>query len=381
MDKEFNTIILGAGASGLFLGANLSQSVAIIDGNLVTGKKILVSGGGKCNLTNRYVSAQNYLGDKNFIEPLLERFSNQDLLDYFRSQKIEFELRENTQYFCKTSARDIVEVLEKNTKHCHFFLGQKIIKVEKHKDLFVVTTDKAIFKAQRVVVASGLESYKQIGASSIGLDIARSFGMGVIKTAPALVGFTVQPEEFWFKKLSGISCKAKAYIGNKSFVGDILFTHKGVSGPLILNASVYRSKGSIELDFLPDFDFKKIVASNKFISTTMPLAKRFLKEFLEAKKIKDAPFKDLKKEDKEIIKTLKAYTFAPAGDFGYAKAEVSKGGVDTQELNPQNLESKTVKDLFFIGEVVDVTGELGGYNFQWAFSSAFCCAEYLKGNE
>lgn len=381
MNNVYDVIILGAGASGLFLGAHLqNKKIAIIDSNRDLGLKILASGGGKCNLTNEFVTEENYLGDRKFIKKSLENFSSKDLLNYFQTRGVVFQTRENNQFFCKNSAKDITNILRKENSNSRFFFNQKILQVEKEREVFTVTTERKTFKGKSVVVATGGESYKEIGASRIGYEIAESFDIGVEKTSPGLVGFTVQPDEFWFKNLSGVSFQAKVTVGEKSFVRDILFTHKGISGPLVLNASVFRKKGSIEIDFLPTFSFNEIKKSNKFISTAIPLPKRFLKEFLNKFNLEDKAYKNYNKIEVELIHKLKNYVFAPAGDFGYSKAEVTKGGVNTSFISSSNLMSKKIENLFFIGEVLDVTGELGGFNFQWAFSSAFTASIFLKEN-
>ena len=197
---------------------------------------------------------------------------------------------------------------------------------------------------------------------------------------PALVGLTVQKEQFWFKSLSGISFKANVKILKKEFFDDILFTHKGISGPAILNASLYWDKGKIVIDFLPNKEIKELlIYKNRFTITQIPLPKRFLKEFFKSIGFIDKKVKYLKNSDYEKLEYLKNYSFSPAGTFGFERAEVTKGGVDTKELD-ENLMSKKNKNLFFIGEVVNVTGELGGYNLQWAFSSGQKVASFLSKN-
>lgn len=226
-----------------------------------------------------------------------------------------------------------------------------------------------------MIIATGGVSYPKIGATDIGFKIAQSFGHKIEKLNPALVGFTVQKDEFWFKNLSGISLTADIKVEDKTFRDSLLFTHKGVSGLGVLSASLYWQKGQIEIDFLPKYPLDKFLKnSQKQITTLLPLPKRFTKEFLKSIDLEDKPIYKLTDNEKDRLKKLKNYSFAPAGNFGYSMAEVTKGGVSTDEINPNSMESKLIKNLYFIGEVVDVTGELGGYNFQWAFSSAFVCA-------
>ncbi|MBT8347864.1 MAG: aminoacetone oxidase family FAD-binding enzyme, partial [Sulfurovum sp.] len=223
--------------------------------------------------------------------------------------------------------------------------------------------------------ASGGLSYPKIGASSIGYEIAEAFGHTLVKTAPALVGFTVQKDQFFFKELSGVSTDVKIHVGDEVCEGALLFAHKGMSGPAVLDASLYWEKGKIEIDFLPGFSWKSVQGSKKQISSLLPMPKRVSKAFLLQFKLEDKPFHQLTKQELETLQTLSAYSLAPAGTFGYAKAEVTKGGVETSEIDSSTMMSKKEDGIYFIGEVLDVTGRLGGYNFQWAFSSAYSCAK------
>jgi predicted Rossmann fold flavoprotein len=366
----FDVIILGAGASGFMASCFLkNQKVAIIDKNFAIGEKIRISGGGKCNFTNQNVSFKNYIGDKEFITKTFSKFSNKDLIDFFSVRGLEFKKIKNNQYFCSNSSKEILNILQKESS-AKTFLGYEVLEVTKKDDTFYIKTDKREFISKKLVISTGGLSYKSIGATDIGYKIAKSFGHNITKLTPSLVGFTVQKEQFWMKNLSGISVRAKVKIGEKEFIDNILFTHKGISGPAILNASLYWEKGNIEIDFLPDFKLKN---SNKFLSTALPLAKRFVIEFLKAHNFRD---KAISKADEEL-KLLKNYSFSPAGNFGYTKAEVTKGGINIKEIK-ENFESKIVNGLYFIGEILDVTGELGGYNFQWAFSSGVVCAKSLS---
>lgn len=365
-----NIIIIGAGASGLMLSSLISdKDFVLIDSNRGIGKKILASGGGKCNLTNKNVTENNFLADKEFIKPSLTNFTNKDVLNFFT--KIPLVVRNNSQYFCKNSAKDVLNIFNNLIDRKKIYLEHRVIDVEFEDGLFAVKTDKDIFHSKKLVVASGGVSYKELGASNIAYNIAKKFGHEIVTLKPALVGFTVQKDEFWMKKLSGISMKVEVRVGDKVFKDDLLFTHRGISGPVILNSSVYWEKGTISLDFLPDISLK-FKHKNKQISSNIPLPKRFIKEFLDSIGLKDKLVSTLTKEELEKLSSLKDYIFAPAGDFGYKKAEVTKGGVDTSEIYNLTMESKLQSGLYFIGECLNVTGELGGYNFQWAFSSANC---------
>ncbi len=378
--KVYDIAIIGAGASGLMCASNLNnKDVAIIDANQRIGLKILASGGGKCNVTNKNISTSNYLGDIDFTKNALSSFSTDDTLLFLEKFKIELEERRYGQYFCKNSAKDIVNIFDKITRHCKFYLNHKVLHVE-YKDTFIITTEKEKIYAKKLIVASGGISYTPLGASPIGYEVAKKFGHTIKTTAPALVGLTVQKDQFWMKELSGVSFNVKLRVEHKTLESDLLFTHKGISGPVVLSGSLYWQKGKISLDFLPNVDLKKLLdtRSKKQISSLVPLPKRFIKAYLSSIAVDDKPINKLKQEELDKIYNLKNYEFAPAGNFGYSKAEVTKGGVCTDEINSTTFQSKLQKDLYFIGEVLDVTGELGGYNFQWAFASANMLSQGLN---
>ncbi|WP_428739409.1 NAD(P)/FAD-dependent oxidoreductase [Sulfurimonas sp.] len=345
--KNYDVIILGAGAAGLMCGANLTKnlSVAIVEGNDKAAQKLKISGGGKCNITNVSVKPNNFDGDKELIKTVFKKFNKEKLLRFLDRNSIELEIRKKRYYFCKHSAQDIIDLLLEQNKEHHFYYNHKILSLTKEDELFTLTTDKQILKAKNIVVATGGKSFANLGASDIGLDIAKSFDLQVQEFSPALVGLTVQPSENWMKGLSGLSTYVNIKVKDKIIEEELLFTHKGLSGPAILSASLYWHKGDIRINFTPD--------------DAQELPKR-LQHALKDKSITN-------------------YKFAPAGNYGFTKAEVSRGGVVANELDFKTLESKKVKGLYFIGEVVDVTGELGGYNFQWAFSSAYVCAKNIKG--
>lgn len=373
-------IIIGGGASALALGYFLKKDFMILEANHTCGAKIAVSGGGRCNFTNESVSADNYTGDKDFISKVLDSFGVEDFLGLADSLGATYEVRKNRQYFCKKSAKELLDPLVSHLKH-HIRTNAKVLEVSKGKDGFVVKTDKGEYAAKKVVVASGGISYPVLGASDVGYRIAQAFGHKIVTPRPALVGFTVQPPEFWFKALSGVSVQTVVSVAGKSFRENILFAHKGVSGPAILNASLYWEKGSIGIDFLPDFSFEKIQKnSQKQITTLLPLPKNFIKAFLDSVGLVDKRFCDVDEGDMQKLSKLKNYEFAPAGTFGLSKAEITKGGVATADIDPDTMESRFVGGLYFVGEVLDVNGELGGYNFHFAFASAAVCAKGLSAS-
>lgn len=526
--KIYDVLIIGAGAAGLFLAANLrGKSVAVLEKNATPGKKILASGGGRCNVTNRRVDASNYLGDANFVKNILKNLDFKDVLKFFGELK--FNEQKQNQFFCESGAKDVLGVLLKRARQngVQIFCGVCVKSVRKistdengeildaslaeeakfdsenlqdfkseQTEIFeVVAENSDKFYVKNLVVASGGLSYKSLGASDVGYEIARSFGIKVVPPAPALVGFTVQKEEFWFKNLSGVCFPAqillervpqksggesKYYSQSKSgnadkfsvcretiganlkqpsdehaplqtgdlnsqktvtfaaprqngeilelnlaaneapldknrdfydsdakfnasqeiefnggeilngdakawkysqkeqikIAGDILFTHKGISGPAVLNASLFWQKGLIEINFCPNFSIETAQKSKKQLSTVLPLPRRFTLEFLRAAGLSDKPYGKYAQTEREKILRLFSYRFAPAGTFGFERAEVTKGGVDTDALEA-DCSVKGVRGLYFIGEVLNVTGILGGYNLHFAFACALRAANIL----
>ncbi|WP_265732727.1 BaiN/RdsA family NAD(P)/FAD-dependent oxidoreductase [Aliarcobacter skirrowii] len=371
---------MGAGASGLMFASNLDKkkfkNICLIDSNDKIGQKIKVSGGAKCNITNEFVSENNYLGDRDFAKDILKRFSKDDLLRFLNKNqlfpKINPKIVKGT-YFCDSS-QDVIDMFNLLTTHIKKFLSTKVLDIS-YNNFFTITTSKGIIEAKKVVVASGGLSYTSLGASTIAFDIAKKFDHTIVDLNPALVGFTVQKEQFWFKDLSGLSIFVNIFVEDKKIEGNLLFAHKGFSGPTVLSSSLYWKKGKIAIDFLPNINIEKLLVGNKNISTALPLPKRFTQEFLKSINLDDKPCSKLDKEEIESLKILKKYSFAPAGNFGYTKAEVTKGGICTDEIDHKTFESLKQKDLYFIGECLNLTGELGGFNFQIVFSQAYLCAK------
>jgi len=425
--KIYDVLIIGAGAAGLFLAANLrGKSVAVLEKNATPGKKILASGGGRCNVTNRRIDASNYLGDAVFVKNILKNLDFKDVLNFFGELK--FNEQKQNQFFCESGAKDVLGVLLGRARQsgAQIFCGvcvksaRKILTDENGQildispaqnrdenltdfemkfdrceqnlnEIFEVLAENGDkFYAKNLVVASGGLSYKSLGASDIGYEIAQSFGIKVIQPVPALVGFTVQKEEFWFKNLSGVCFPAQISVAcaNKNaanrepkmprkFAGDILFTHKGISGPAVINASLFWQRGLMAINFCPNFSIETAQKSKKQLSTVLPLPRRFTLEFLHAAGLSDKPYGEYKADEMAKISRLFAYEFAPAGTFGFERAEVTKGGVDTDALDV-NCGRGGTRGLYFIGEVLNVTGMLGGYNLHFAFACAANLAKRLN---
>ena len=375
-----NIIVIGGGASALMFASLLpKKTVTVIEKNSAPGAKIAISGGGQCNVTNQIMSPEFFLASRTFIAPSLHTLSQYDLIEWLRRRGVALVLKKGTQYFCKEQAKALLNLLKKESKKQTFLYSETVESVSKRGAFFYVKTDKRILSADAVVVASGGLSFPKLGASGIGYEIAAAFGHTMVKTAPALVGFTVQKEQFFFKELSGASADVVISVHGKECRGSLLFTHKGLSGPAVLDASLYWERGKIEIDFLPRFPWETVQKSKKLLSSLLPLPKRVTKAFLLQLNLHDKAGDTVSKSELEQLKGLRHYSFAPAGTFGYSKAEVTKGGVDTTEVMSETLMSKKTEGLFFIGEVLDVTGQLGGYNFQWAFSSAAQCAQFFMG--
>ncbi len=382
MNRIVDTIIIGAGASGLFLATMLNnekkQNILIVEHNSKVASKMLISGGGKCNITNEKISPYNYLGEQRFIHNVIKRFTSHQLLHWLGEHGLTPEIRQRGQYFCKTSAKEIVDILTKSIPKEQFSLNCEVERVEKRDGIFELFTSKGSFQAKRVVIASGGLSFPKIGATSIGYDIAISFGHTIKRVSAGLVGLTVQPKQFFFKSLAGISTDVEITVGDRVAKGALLFAHKGISGPAVLDASLYWDRGTISINFLPHINIKLIMNSKRKISNLLGLPSRLSKLLLLELNLEDKVAKEMNPQEWNLLSLLQNYTFAPAGTFGYSRAEVTKGGISTDEIDASSMMSKKVENLYFIGEVLDVTGELGGYNFQWAFSSAYVCAKAIE---
>ncbi|MCD6432517.1 MAG: aminoacetone oxidase family FAD-binding enzyme [Sulfurimonas sp.] len=379
--KTYDLLILGAGASGLMCASHLKKSfsVGIVDTNFKVAQKLKISGGGKCNITNVIVSENNFDGDEEFISYILKYFSKDDLLKFLENHGVLPVIRKGRYYFCKDSSDEIINILKRETRYVDMLLDREILEVTKNSDIFEVKTSKGLLKSKKVVVATGGKSYKTLGASDIGLKIAKDFGLKVKEFSPALVGFTVQKDQFWMKELSGLSCEVHIKVRDKILKEEMLFAHKGISGPAVLSASLYWQKGNLSINFLPNHNILELIkGSKKLLSSAIPLPKRLSKAILKALGVEDVESRKITPHAKAELEKIHNYEFAPAGNFGFTKAEVSRGGVLSSEINSKSFESWNVEGLYFIGEVLDVTGELGGYNFQWAFSSAIVCAKNIS---
>jgi len=354
------------------------KDIAIVDHNPRIGMKIKVSGGGKCNVTNENVTQDNYLGEASFVKSVLKKYTPPQLLDFLKSKNVVPTIRSLGQYFCKKSADEVINALARSIPSTAFLLSHKI-KSLALEDGFVIQTDKRTIHTKHLVIATGSPAYPQVGGSDIGLKLAQDLGHTSKGFDPVLVGWTVQKDQFWMKELSGISSYVGIDVGHKKLYGDLLFAHKGISGPAVLSASLYWKKGLVKIDFLPKISLKEVFKQKKKqLSTQMGLPKRLSKLLLENIDLQDKSVQELNADEWEKLALLKAYPMSPAGNFGLKKAEACRGGINTDEIDDLTMQSRLHENLYFAGEVVDVTGELGGYNFQWAFASAVVCTNDLQ---
>lgn len=389
----FNTIIIGAGAAGLMCAIEAGKrgrKVLVLEHAEKIGKKILISGGGRCNFTNLDVKPENFISNNpHFCKSALARYTPQDFISLVENHGIKYHEKKLGQLFCDGSAKEIVQMLQNECDDAgvEIKVNCTIDKIEQIKNSasetsFRITSNIGEFITESLVIATGGISIPQMGATDLGYKIAKQFGLKLTKTVPALVPFTLN--EKTYSDLSGLSIDSIVSCNNICFRENILFTHKGLSGPAILQISSYWNGGdTVKIDLLPETDLPSVLSEHKSNKTELVnvLSKFFPKRFAEKWCELNFPTKPVNKlSDKEIEMIeimLHCWKIVPKGTEGFGKAEVTKGGVDTSELSSKTMESKKVPGLYFIGEVVDVTGWLGGYNFQWAWSSGFAAGEFV----
>ena len=389
VDAKKDVIIIGAGASGLLCAVECGKrgrSVLVLDHAERTGSKIRISGGGRSNFTNLNATADHYHSrNPHFCKSALARYTPRDILSLVEKHHIAYYEKEAGQIFCVKSSRDIIVMLEKECAQAgvEMRLKCRVTDVGRAKN-FTITTDQGEFRSDSLVIAAGGLSYANLGASGFGHEIARTFGLKVTQLRPALVPFVFQRRERnKFEALAGISLDSIVSCGNKRFRGNVLFTHRGLSGPAALQASLYWSIGEpLTIDLLPAADILGIFMSNRGSKMELRnlLAAYFPKRFAQTwceHMIRSKPVNQYAdKELQEIAKTLHAWEVMPKGTEGYEIAEVTAGGVDTDALSSKTMQAKDAAGLYFIGEVQDVTGELGGYNLHWAWASGFAAGQY-----
>jgi predicted Rossmann fold flavoprotein len=390
MAEEFDAIVLGAGAAGLMCAARAGQRgrrVLLLERAATPGKKILISGGGRCNFTNIGAGPANYLSaNPHFAKSALARYTARDFLALVESHGIAWHEKTLGQLFCDGSAKQIVAMLLEECAKGEVDLrcGEEIASVEQAGG-FIVTTQSGTFRAPSLVIATGGPSIPKMGASGYAYDLARHFGLKVVEPRPALVPLTLGGEEVLFRDISGVSAAVVTSAGKARFAEAALFTHRGLSGPAILQASSYWRPGEpLFVDFLPDESGDFLLDAKR--AAPRSTLRAWLRERLPARladilaerlglevEFGNAPDKALRGAGER----LKRWTFQPNGTEGFAKAEVTVGGIATAELSSKTMEARRVPGLYAIGEAVDVTGWLGGYNFQWAWASGVAAGEAL----
>jgi len=387
LTRTFDALILGAGAAGLLCAAEAGRRgrrVAVLELADRIGKKILISGGGRCNFTNIHCRPENFISaNEHFAKSALARYTPSDFIALVEKHRIPYHEKTLGQLFCDRSAQDITNMLESECRDAgvQIFLNAKIHEVQ-HTIEFAARTGSDEFRAPVLVVATGGLSIPKIGATSLGYDLARQFRLKIVNTRPALVPLVLaKNDQRHYCDLAGVSAAVAVSTDHQSFCESMLFTHRGLSGPAILQISSYWQSGMpLRIDLAPNRD----VTSSLRESSTRNLAaaraaflgvlpKRFAERWLDLHVPQTWTNPDLDKLERQVHE----WTIRPADTEGYEKAEVTAGGVDTDELSSKTMESRKVRGLFFIGEVVDVTGHLGGFNFQWAWASGAAAGRAL----
>jgi len=389
-----DVLIIGASASGLMCAIEAGKrgrKVIVLDHANKPGKKILMSGGGRCNFTNYEVNADNFIShNPHFCKSALSRFTQWDFIAMVNEYQIPFQQRDLGKLFCENSAKDILNMLLSECEKAGVYiqLRSEVGSIEKIDDNnFTINTSSNVFSCTSLVIASGGLSIPKMCASPLGYKVAEQFGHHIWPTSPGLVPFTLHDHD---KKkladLSGISINCLVSNDRNQFKENILFTHRGLSGPAILQISSYWKSGEpINIDLLPDLDVEGFLITSqsqhlrKKIKTILSelLPKRLITSLLQ-QSLLDTPLLELsRKQISDISQQLKHWQIKPNATEGYRTAEVTLGGVDCNELSSKTMQSSKVQGLYFIGEVVDISGWLGGYNFQWAWSSGWCAGQVV----
>ena len=396
MPRIYNTIIIGAGAAGMMCAAHTNGQTLVIDHAKSPGEKIRISGGGRCNFTNIHTEASNFISQNpHFAKSALKSFTQHDFIAHVERHNIAYHEKTLGQLFCDNSAREIIQLLQNDMQKAdaHLQLETRVTEISKTESGFELTLEKKgkneTLTCRNIVVACGGKSIPKMGATGFGYQIAEQFGHTLTDIRPALVPLTFNGDILEAAKtLAGVAIDAKVTTHKTSFNEALLFTHRGLSGPAILQISSYwLEKQPIEVDLLPHLDFfqtlrdertragKRVI--HKVLAEFLPksIAVQIAKRTQLTGNLADQSDAKLS----ELAKAINKWQLYPIGTEGYRTAEVTLGGVDTNGLHSKTMQSKTVPGLYFIGEVVDVTGWLGGYNFQWAWSSGYAAGTAIAG--
>jgi len=385
---DYDVIIIGAGAAGLMCAIEAGKrgrSVLILERNERIGEKIRISGGGRCNFTNLNADNASYLSQNpHFCKSALARFTTADFLALVEKHKIAYHEKTLGQLFCDRSSQQVIDMLKRECDEVGVCIraGCEVKEVSR-AETFTVSTNLGAHTSRSLVMATGGLSVPQLGATNFAFAIARQFGLKVTKLRPGLVPLTFQPKDIrFFSSLAGVSIDAMVSCDDVSFRENVLFTHRGLSGPAVLQISSYWAEGQpIALNVLPETDALHLFLANhqskKELATLLDqyLPRRFALQWCEQIGGPKQMNQYSRKELEGIAQRLQNWQVTPSGTEGFGKAEVTVGGVDTDELSSKTMESKKVPGLFFVGECVDVTGWLGGYNFQWAWASAWVAGQ------
>lgn len=386
---KVDVVVIGAGAAGLMTASksgDRGRKTVVLDHAKKPGKKILISGGGRCNFTNYYIEPEKYLCENpHFCKSALSQYTQWDFISLVEEYQISYHEKTLGQLFCDDSAKGIVAMLvsecEKNA--VEFSFQTEILGIEKQENgLFLVKTNKTDYQCDSLVIATGGLSMPKLGATPFAFRVAEQFGLNVLPTRAGLVPFTLKPElKDSLADVSGISLPVSITANNVTFSEDMLITHRGLSGPSVLQISSYwNPEDTISIDLYPKGYFEEVLKATvssqpnltlkNFLSTVF--AKRFVEKFIELNCLENVPIKQLDHQKQaQLVEVIHHWKVKPAGTEGYRTAEVTLGGVDTDHFSSKTMECKSVEGLYMIGEAVDVTGWLGGYNFQWAWSSGW----------
>ncbi|WP_429812437.1 NAD(P)/FAD-dependent oxidoreductase [Ensifer sp. B1-9] len=392
MAEKKDVVIIGAGAAGMMCAIEAGKRgrrVLVLDHAKAPGEKIRISGGGRCNFTNIHAGPKNFFSaNPHFSKSALARYTPRDFLALVERHGIAWHEKTLGQLFCDHSAKDIIRMLlaEMRDVHAELRLETTIESVERHGAGFRVMTGDGPVDAQSLVIASGGKSIPKMGATGFAYRIAEQFGLGIVETRPGLVPLTLDPAQLeTIGELSGVAADAEARCGKTAFREAVLITHRGLSGPAILQISSYWREGlEIVLRLMPDIDIASILKEirrthgKQAVQTALGdiLPRRLAQFFVEGAKLTGRQLADLSdKTINQLSSSIQAWTIKPAGSEGYRTAEVTLGGVDTNGLDSRTMQAKAAPGLYFIGECVDVTGWLGGYNFQWAWASGFAAGQ------
>ena len=392
MYEKYDVVIIGAGAAGMMSAIECGKrgrKTLLIDHSKKIGEKIRISGGGRCNFTNLNASPIKYISkNPSFIISALNQYNQEDFIDLVKKYKIKYHEKKLGQLFCDNSAQEIIDMLLNECKLANVVLkiDTKVIEVSYKDKIFITQDNSKTYLSSSLIVATGGLSVPKIGASKFGYDLAKQFNLNVIDTVPALVPLTFNEKILnKCKLLAGVSANAIISIKKTLFEEGMLFTHRGLSGPSILQISSYWKEGeSLNIDLCPEkniFNFllnKRNTSPKQSINSIINsfLAKRLATTICEENEITGNIGELSNKNIKKLSDSINNWIVEPIGTEGYKTAEVTLGGVDTNELSSKTMMTKKNPGLFFIGEVVDITGHLGGYNFQWAWSSGFVAGQY-----